>query len=175
MPDESPLPLDLETWTVPVGRIRGRWDRTDLKIQSFSDHGEHFAAGRQLCAEKGGVRRLLTIVASRPKDHGWICRCGIAELTEADALVGSAVTIHPSQRVPLEPGQFYLDELCGFTVVTEAGETWGEVEEVMETPAHLVFATPEAMIPDHPDFVVRVEGESRRIVVRDLPGLRTAS
>ena len=164
---------NLESWTVPVGRVRARWDRADFKIQSFSDHAEHFLPGKQLCVEVGGARRLLTITSSRAKEGGWLCGVGLGTSAEADSLVGGSLFIHPEMRLPLEPGQFYLDELCGFHVVTEAGADWGEIEEVLESPAHLVFVTANAMIPDHPDFVVEIDGPGRRVVVKDVPGLKT--
>ena len=169
------MPENLDTWTVPVGRIRARWDRADFKIQSFSEHGEHFRPGKQLCVEVDGKRRLLTIASSRPKEGGWLCGVGLTDSSEADVLLGGALFIHPEMRLPLEPGQFYLDELCGFRVVTEDGDDWGEIDEILESPAHLVFVTSSAMIPDHPDFVVEIDGPGRRVIVKDVPGLKTGN
>jgi 16S rRNA processing protein RimM len=75
-------------------------------------------------------------------------------------------------RVPLPEGEFYPDEMLGWRVVTESGEELGELEEVIETPAHDVFATAQAMIPDVPDFIVKKDAATQLITVRDMPGLK---
>ena len=156
-----------------VGRVRGRWDRTALRIKPFTETKEHFAVGKSLCAEKEGERRLLKITSSRPKDGGWTIECGLPDPAAADALVGAHVSIHPDMRPPLPEGQFYVDQLLGFQVLTEAGDDLGEIEEIIETPANLVFQTELAMVPDHPDFVVQVDATAKTVTVRDVEGLRT--
>lgn len=163
---------DLQTWDVLVGRVVGRWDRADLKLAPYSEVPGRFAAGAKVCIESGGKRRLLEIRASRKSGHSIIADCGIVTTEEADALRGAELFIHPSMRPALPPGEFYLDEILGMRVRTEAGDDLGEIEEVLETPAHNVYVTPSAMIPAHADFIVSTDWEKRELVVRDLPGLR---
>lgn len=164
---------DLGTWDVLVGRVSGRWDRADLKLAPYSEVPGRFAAGSQVCVDSAGKRRLLSIVTARKVGHSIIADCGITTTEEADALRGAQLYIHPSMRPPLPPGEFYLDAVLGMRVRTEAGDDLGEIEEVLETPAHNVYVTPSAMIPAHPDFIVSTDWAQRLLVVRDLPGLRT--
>lgn len=163
---------DITNWTVRIGRVKGRWDKTLLRVQTFTENRSHFAVGKQLVAVKEGCRELLTVGSSRSKDGGVILDCGLQNPEAADAWVGAELAIHPSMRPELPVGQYYMDQLLGFKVVTQTGEDLGEVEQILETPANLVFETPLAMVPDHPDFVVEIQAEERTITVRDVDGLR---
>lgn len=163
---------DLETWTVLVGRVSGHWDKANLKVKPFSTTPGRFAAGARLCAVIEGKRQLLEVRTSRPSGHAWILDCGFQTTAQAAALHGAELYIHPSMRPALPEGEFYIDDLMGMRVQTEDGEDLGEIEEILETPAHDVYVTPQAMIPGHAEFVVRTDWENRILVVRDVPGLR---
>lgn len=170
MPADSTL-TDLETWTVVTGRIRGRWDHSRLRIKPFTDQTERFQPGAKLCvAPEEGPRQLLTIQASDAKDHDWVCDCGIQTSEAADALVGSMVYIHPSMRRALPEGEFYLDDIFGLRVKTESGKDLGEIYEILESPAHNIYVTRRAMIPAHPDFIVKTDWETKTLTVKDILG-----
>jgi 16S rRNA processing protein RimM len=162
---------DLNDWNVLVGRVKARWDRAALKVVPYSSAPGRFEAGARLCAVQGERRRLLEIRGSRPQGHTFLLDCGLPSVEAAEALRGAELFVHPSMRPPLPPGEFYLDELIGMQVRTESGESWGEIEEVLETPAHNVYVTPRAMIPGLPEFIVATDWENRVLVVREMPGL----
>lgn len=174
MSSPSATPQDLETWTVLVGRVSGHWDKANLKVKPFSTTPSRFAAGARLCAVVEDKRQLLEVRSSRTSGHAWILDCGLTTTEQATALHGAQLYIHPSMRPPLPEGKFYIDDLMGMRVQTEAGEDLGEIEEVLETPAHDVYVTPIAMIPGIPEFVVRIDWEHKILTVRDVPGLKIA-
>ena len=165
---------DLSSWNVLVGRVRGHWDKASLKVQPFSTTPGRFDAGAQLCAVNGDQRQLLKVRTARRSGHAWILDCGLSTQAAAEALKGAQLFIHPSMRPPLPPDEFYLDELLGLRVRTEAGEDLGEIEEVLETPAHDIYVTNVAMIPGLAEFVVETDFENKVLTVRDIPGLKTA-
>lgn len=165
---------DLTTWDVLVGRVRGHWNRAELKVQPFSTAPGRFEKDAQLCAvTEDGKRHLLKAHAAKAQGNHWILNVGFTQTPQAEALKGAELFIHPSMRVKLPEGEYYPDELMGWRVVTEEGADWGELEEVIETPAHDVYVTPVAMIPAVSDFIVKMDGEKQTIVVRDVPGLKT--
>jgi len=164
---------DLSTWTVLVGRVAGHWDRASLKVQPFSTTPGRFAAGAKLCAVKEGKRQLLAVQDSRFKAKHWILEVGFTQTPQAEALKGAELYIHPTMRPTLPPDEFYIDELLGLRVVTESGEDLGEIEEILETPAHDVYVTPHAMIPGVGEFIVKTDFENKVLMVRDVPGLKT--
>ncbi len=69
----------------------------------------------------------------------------------------------------------FPDELIGFTVVTEAGEMIGVVEDVLDYPAGELVqvrnGAREHLIPNVPEIVIAVEPEADRMIVRPTPGL----
>lgn len=163
---------DLDSWNILVGRISGRWDRASLKIKPIHASAGRFDISKPLCIATPQGRRLATIQASYKSGHSFIIDCGLHTIEEAEALRGAELFVHPSMRPSLGEGEFYFDQLIGLQVVTEAGEELGEIEEVLETPAHAIYVTPEAMIPGVEEFVVRIDWDSKMMVVHDVPGLR---
>lgn len=157
-----------------MGRVKDRWDRALVRITSYSDVPNRFAQGGQICLVKGDNREIFTIEFSNYKAGYFVCGLGLTSSEQADALIGSEVFVHRSMRPALPDGRLYPDEYIGFTIETEAGESLGEVEEVLETPHHEVFATPDALVPDIPEFIVAVQKEASKIIVRDVPGLRSS-
>jgi 16S rRNA processing protein RimM len=125
---------NIEEWDVPVGRVVSSWDRALLKIKSYNDVPERFTAGTMFCAALKNERRFVSVRQAKPGSGGWILDIGLSTSAEAEAFKGAELLIHPSMRPPLPPGEFYLDDMLGMRVVTEAGEELGEVEEILETP-----------------------------------------
>ena len=164
---------DLATWDVLVGRVVGDWDRAQLKIKPFSEASERFAVGARFCAEINGKRQLLQAQTSRAIGHTFVVDVGLKTPAEAQSFKGAELWIHRSMRAPLPEGEFYVTDVLGMKVQTESGDELGEVEEILETPAHDVYVTPRAMIPAHEEFVVKRDWKNRVLVVRDKPGLRT--
>jgi 16S rRNA processing protein RimM len=157
----------LETWDVLVGRVTGHWDRASLRIISFSDAPGRFDVGAVLCAAKDGKRRVLKVLSSRRQDKHLILDCGLTT-EEAVALKNAELFVHVSMRPPLPEGEFYADQILGMKVQTENGRDLGEVEEILETPAHDIYCTPQVMIPAVPEHIVRRDFENNVITVSDL-------
>lgn len=163
---------DFFDWDVRVGSIIGRWDKASLKVAPHDASAGRFAAGSRLCAEVDGKRLGLEVRSSKPQGKSWICDFGLTTEQEAESLIGASLWIHRSMRAPLAPNEFYLDDILGMRVLTENGDDWGAVEEILETPAHNIYVTKHAMIPAHREFIVETDWENRVLRVRDIPGLK---
>ena len=167
------MTADFNDWDVLVGRVKGRWDHAKLRIQPFSEVEGRFGAGATLCvAPVEGPRRLLKVRESNLKNGLWICDCDLLTSEEADALIRGDVFVDASMRPALGPGEFYSDQIIGMHLVTESGDDLGEIEEILESPANDIYVTAQAMVPDVPEWIVRIDGEKRAVIVRDDPGLR---
>jgi len=121
----------------------------------------------------------LQRVQYQPTRRGLIVLLQVAEVTDRDAaqaLRGLRVYARQSDLPPLAEGEFFLHDLIGLRVETEAGETVGTVVEVLEMPAHLIYVVgrpgrPHAMVPDVEVFVRELDLEGRRLVIRPIEGL----
>ncbi len=100
---------------------------------------------------------------------------GITDRTAADALRGSRLLAARSDLPELPAGEYYPGELEGYTVVSQAGEVIGPVEEVWQLPASDVLRVDhqgrEVLIPLVESIIERVEHDTRRIVINVLEGL----
>ena len=77
--------------------------------------------------------------------------------------------------LPISEGSWWDHEIVGCAVTTERGRDLGVVDDVLHTAANDVWsvlgATGETLVPVLKDLLVSVDVASRRIVVREVPGL----
>ncbi len=86
------------------------------------------------------------------------------------------VYVPAADRPPLPEGEYYLHQLVGLRVVTDEGETLGELTEALETGANLVYVvrTPEGkevLLPAIDEVVLKVDVPGGQMTVHLLDGL----
>ena len=114
---------------------------------------------------------LCQIESVRVMGRAVLCKLvGIEDATRAADLRGKKIFISFEQRAPLPEGQFFIDDLIGYSVVTVEGQAVGKLAEVWSMPANdvLVVRTAEEgqiLIPALKSAVRAIEREERRIVV----------
>ncbi len=136
---------------------------------------EHVDVG----ARADSARRWRVLDARlQPSKHGItvLLHLGGSDTREdAEALRGSGVYVEEEMLPPLDPDEWFLDELIGLSVRDSGGEDIGVVEDVLELPAHPTMSvrrsTGHVLIPAISPFVVSVDLESQRIIVELPEGL----
>lgn len=133
--------------------------------------------GRKVRASRAldGAQRDLTVKGLRKQPKGfWIVQFQeVTDRNEAEALHGFSLFIREAERASLPEGEYYVDQLLGLDVLTNTGRGLGKLADVLNTPAHDVYVTDSgAMIPAAGDFIVGIDLDAGKIVVRDVPGLR---
>jgi 16S rRNA processing protein RimM len=100
---------------------------------------------------------------------------GIDDRDAADELRGEWLQVPLDAAIPLEEGEYFLYQLIGLTVVTDEGETLGELAELLETGANLVFIVRgdkgDILLPDTKEVIQDIDFENGRMTVHLLPGL----
>jgi 16S rRNA processing protein RimM len=154
-----------------VGRIsRAHGITGEVSVHKLTEVESRFAPGSHLSLEDG---RTLTVERSRPHQQAVLVKFEeVGDRNDAEALRGQVLLI-PSDEVPAAPEDaFWIHEVVGLEVVTEDGRTLGKIKEVRSNPANDLWVTEDGtMIPAVHDVVVTVDMASRRVTVRDLPGL----
>lgn len=163
-----------------VGKVHGV--RGEVKVAPETDEPERFAeletvyVGRtpetarahaiesvRLQPMRGGVTVVLKLE-------------GVDTREEAESLRRLEVYAAEDELPPLEEDEVYLHDLIGLTVVTEAGEAVGTLSDIIQMPAHDVYVVqregkPDALIPAVPEFIVDIDLDEERLVIRPIEGL----
>lgn len=122
----------------------------------------------------------LVIAASRPQGDRWVVRFEGRDSIEAvEGLRDAELGIEPEALGALPAGQYYLHDLVGCTVHTEAGVTVGQVATVYTGAAQAVLgitgADGEVLVPLADGICRTVDVSARRIVIAPPEGLLEAN
>jgi 16S rRNA processing protein RimM len=91
---------------------------------------------------------------------------GIDTRDQAEALRGAWLLIPPEERMPLEEGQYYIDDLIGMEVFTESGERIGKLKHVRQGAAYDFYDIGAYTIPAVEEYILEVDVPNKRMVVR---------
>ena len=138
-----------------------------------TDQPDHLQTINEIfVGEESAPRRLLGL---RFHQHHALLRFSDCTTPEAvEMLRGQALRIRGTDARPLEPGEFFLFQLLGLTVRDEAGNTLGQVTDLMETGAHDVLVIsppgdgPDLLLPNQPEVVLDVRPDQGWMIVRPL-------
>jgi 16S rRNA processing protein RimM len=100
---------------------------------------------------------------------------GIDNRDDAEAVAKMKV-FATEKALDLEKGKLFAHELVGWDVVTDDGASLGTVANLLQMPAQEMFIvrTPEdeqKMVPAVEDFILALDEEAERVVVRPIDGL----
>jgi 16S rRNA processing protein RimM len=124
------------------------------------------------------TRHEIASVRYQETKRGTTVILGLADVAsrpDAEAVIKQKVFADEAD-LELADDEIFIHDLVGLSVVTEAGETLGTVANYMEMPAQDVFVVHrpeagEAMIPAVEDFIVDIDLDGGRLVVRPIEGL----
>ncbi len=153
--------------------------RGELKLELFTDFPERFAPGVQLFI--GEDLRETEVLSARPHQKYLLLRlAGFDRREDAETLRGSWLFVDENEAVELEAGSYWVHDIIGLTVQTEAGEILGEIQDVIFTGANEVYivetvetvnAGRDLLLPAIEEVVRAVDLDAQLMTVRLLPGL----
>jgi 16S rRNA processing protein RimM len=163
-----------------VGRVlRPHGIRGELRVEIFTAYPERLGQHADLYlappAHPEAVRPY-PVEAMRSHRKALLLKLGgCDDRNTADELRGMLVQIPIEEAVPLEEDEYYHFQVIGVQVETEGGQSLGRVVDVLETGAHDVYIVRgprgEVLLPAVDELVLDLDVESRRMVVRLLPGM----
>ncbi len=162
---------------VSVGQVlKPRGLQGEAFLLPLTDHPERFDSLDVACLlMKDGEKVDLKIswVRKYGKRMG-IKFSGVDTPQAASKYHGSYVQVSRDSVFDLPEDSYYVFEMIGLMVESEAGEKIGKVQEVLSYPGNDVYVVDrdgkELLLPAVQELM-RVDMEGRRIVVRDLDGL----
>jgi 16S rRNA processing protein RimM len=163
---------------ITIGRIvRPRGNRGEVVIASSTDFGaERFQPGATVATTRQGKVETMTVTSGREHDGRWVVGfAGVTTISEAETLRGLELRIPADQLRPLEADTYYVHDLAGCRVETQAGQIVGTVRDVqLDTGVPLLLVTAadgEVLIPFSAEFCRRVDLAAKVIVLDPPEGL----
>lgn len=144
--------------------------RGEVKILPWTDSAEFLAAFRTLYIDGRPVKvrsarvHKQTVLASLE---------GVEDVNAAMRLKGRRVFIDRADA-NLPEGGYFIQDIIGAEVVTEAGESIGKLAEVMDAPASMIYVVRgerERLIPAVPEFILKTDADAGIITVRLIEGM----
>lgn len=162
---------DPETLSVGVlGRPHGI--RGGIYFRPHNPRSRAFDEVGQLWIVRDGQRRLYEVTSMRPVADAYIVHlAGVDHREAAAALSLAEVRVARAVLPPLEPGEYFVEDVVGCAVEGEDGRSLGVVSGTLWNGAHDVASVDggdgrERLIPLVPDFVLNVDATARKMRVR---------
>ncbi len=155
--------------------IRGEiriWPQTDFPDIRFQK------GSRLLLFPPGqGDAVPVEVLAARSQKNMYIVKLkGIDSMNDAEKLKGGELKVEAADRVPLEEGEYYVQDIVGCAVISDEGETLGVITDVLSPGANDVWVVKrpkgkELLLPVIDDVVLDVDPVERRVKVHLMEGL----
>ncbi len=156
---------------VEAGRIVNTHGVTgEVKIEVWLDSPEFFCRFKRVYV-RGEEKKLLS--ARRHKSFVIARLEGVDDLDAAMALKGGTVEILRADA-HLKKGEFFVQDILGFTVVDERGGEVGRLVDALELPASMIYVVrgeSEHLIPAVKEFILSIDAEKEEIRVRLIEGM----
>jgi 16S rRNA processing protein RimM len=163
-----------------VGQIVGAHGLTgELRVEAYSDFPERFAPDSVLYL--GEELEPVTVTAVRPHKANLLLRLEeVDDRNAAEDVRGLWLYVPETEAAALEEGQYWIHDIIGLQVVTDAGQVIGKITDVMATGANDVYVVHPAdgvnggrdvLLPAIEDVVARVDIEQGIMVIHLLEGL----
>lgn len=148
--------------------------RGEVKAFCYTDSPLFFKDIKNVVLEPGELS--LKLSSSRPhKDAVLLTFSGIDSIEKAEKIVGKEVYVSRDE-ISLPEGRFYIADIIGLSVITDEGETVGEVIDVFPAGGSDVFEVKRenmknAYIPNIADIVKNIDTEKKTVIIHVIKGL----
>ena len=144
--------------------------RGEVRITPWADSAAFLRGFRTFYIDGQPVR----VLRSRVHKNQLIAQLeGYDDVNAAMTLKNKVIHIDRADA-KLPEGRFFLQDLLGMRVVSDAGEALGELADVLDLPqgsVYVVRGTREILIPDVPEFLLNIDAERGEITVHLLEGM----
>ncbi|EEG51837.1 16S rRNA processing protein RimM [[Clostridium] asparagiforme DSM 15981] len=151
--------------------------RGEVKVFPTTDDAARFKTLKQVVLDTGKETISLEIEHVKFFKNMVILKFkGYDNINDIEKYRSKDLLIRREQAVELEEDEYFIADLIGLAVVTDAGEALGTVKDVMETGANDVYIVEmkdgrELLLPAIGDCILDVNLDEGRMTVHVLDGL----
>lgn len=153
-----------------VGKVlKPQGVKGELKVQVLSDDSNRFDSLDSVFVKRGEQYKKLDILSADTRgEYSYITFQGIKDRSGAEGLRNIYLYVPREEAISLPEGRYFISDLEGCRVCTDAGEELGILEEIMQTGAadvYRVFGKRRLMFPAIKPLVLNVDIESKVIAI----------
>jgi 16S rRNA processing protein RimM len=159
-----------------IGRVlKAHGVHGELRVAVYTDLPERFTWLETIYLGETNPRPIPVEAVRFHQELALLKLAGVDDRDAAEELRGEWLQVPLSEAIPLEEGEYFLYQLLGLTVITDEGETLGELVELLETGANHVFLVRgvrgDLLLPDTPEVIQEIDFANGRMIVHLLLGL----
>ncbi|MGL5052894.1 MAG: ribosome maturation factor RimM [Cetobacterium sp.] len=161
-----------------VGRVSGTHHlKGAIKVTSNFDDLEPLNGNKVMVELPTGDVKILTVKkVSKMVDKKWIVEFEeLINKTDAGSIQNGTIKVR-RDILGIEEDEFLGNDIIGMNVITEDGESIGEIVDIYETAAHDIYVIEddefETMIPDAEVFIKKIDFSKREMLVSLIDGMR---
>ncbi|NBH14113.1 16S rRNA processing protein RimM [Lachnospiraceae bacterium] len=141
--------------------------RGEVKVFPMTDDVNRFKRLKKVFLDVGSEYREMEILQVKFFKNMAILKFkGIDNINEIEKYKGRGLFVTRDQAVKCEKDEYFIADLIGMEVTTEAGELLGKLKDVLQTGANDVYLV--EVVQDSP-YADKVQGKKRELL---LPAIR---
>lgn len=141
--------------------------RGEVKVFPMTDDVNRFKRLKKVFLDVGSEYREMEILQVKFFKNMAILKFkGIDNINEIEKYKGRGLFVTRDQAVKCEKDEYFIADLIGMEVTTEAGELLGKLKDVLQTGANDVYLVEVAQDSPYAD---KVQGKKRELL---LPAIR---
>ena len=151
--------------------------RGEVKVFPTTDDAARFKKLKHVMLDTGKETLPLEIESVKFFKQFVILKFkGFDNLNDIERYKRCPLLIERENAVPLEEGEYFIADIIGMKVITDEGENFGILKDVMETGANDVYVIEhpsegEVLVPAIKECILDVDIENRQMKIHVMNGL----
>lgn len=151
--------------------------RGEVKVFPTTDDPTRFESLKHVVLDTGKTQLSLEIAGVKYFKQFVILKFkGIDNINDIEKYKKMPLLVAREDAVELEEDEYFMADIIGMQVITDEGEVFGTLKDVMETGANDVYvidtdAHGEVLIPAIKDCILDVDTDANKMTIHLLDGL----
>lgn len=150
--------------------------RGEVKVYPTTQEPSRFQNMKEIILDTGEEKKRLSVASVRFFKNLVILKFqGMDSINDVEQYKGMDLLVAREDAIPLEEGEYYIADIIGARVMTDTGEDFGSLTDVLQTGANDVYVVDhggkEVLLPVIPDCVLERDLEKKLVTVHIMEGL----
>ena len=150
--------------------------RGEVKVFPTTDDAARFKKLKHVMLDTGKETLPLEIESVKFFKQFVILKFKGFDINDIERYKRCPLLIERENAVPLEEGEYFIADMIGMKVITDEGENFGILKDVMETGANDVYVIEhpsegEVLVPAIKECILDVDIENRQMKIHVMNGL----